>query len=263
MSETKSTPAAQAETDLQQFSMGEPLSAFNTKLNSMVDRVNSQQGTLGNHSEMLNEINTQVLPKMKKKPYFFPVTSDLIACDYLQSGDAAFVIGKAAIDDGKMRFYRIKTKESEAVDGDKIIAITGSGAANLIAIYAPEELAGGLDDDIQSINTSLANLKDRVRLKAITIPANASFAATKALKGITRNYYKLSVSTSPAITTNTRAIILFDASMYTDDDLSEVRSIVANMLAAVTVSGGIEFYANKALDLKGHPLHFALWTFFN
>lgn len=258
MPETRSTP-----TELEKFSMGEPLSAFNTKLNSMVDRVNSQQTTMGNHGDMLNEINTQVLPKMKKKPYFFPVTPDMVACDHLQNGDAAFVIGKAAIDDGKMRFYRIKTKASETVDGDKIIAITGSGAANLIAIYAPEELAGGLSDDIQSINTQLTNLKDRVKLQAITIPANASFTATKALKGITRNYYKLTVSANPAITTNTRAIILFDASMYPDNELSEVRPIVANMLAAMTVAGGIEFYANKALDLKGHPLHFALWTFFN
>ena len=252
------TQVKAAAQSLPHFQLGESLSVFNQKLNNAIDAINGHTTSLGDHGEVLKVVNEQILVKLERKPYFFNVTNDLKACTYLKAGDAAIVLGDTAVDDGKMKLYRIVSSTGQTVNGTTVLQLTG--VTGLVAVYTPETMESELRDLISANTTNITNIGNRLKIESVSITPTASFASTKTRKGLTRNYYKMNVS---GFTANTKILMKFDPSQYTEAALKEVKGIVSHLIDIDTVAGGIEVFADSAIDLKNYTLYFILVTFFN
>lgn len=243
---------------LPHFQLGESLSVFNQKLNNAIDAINGHSDSLDAHGDILQVVNDQILVKLKRKPYFFNVTNDMKTCNYLEAGDAAIVLGDTAVNDGKMKLYRITSSSGQTVNGTTVLQLTG--VTGLVAIYTPETMEAELRDLINTNTDNITNIGNRVAVNSLAITPSASFSTTKARKGFTRNYYKIPVT---GYTANTKIIMKFDPSQYTEAALKEVKAIVSHLIDIDTVAGGIEVFADSAIDLKNYTLYFICVTLFN
>lgn len=258
MANTAKTQAKSAAAALPHFNLGESLAVFNQKLNNAIDAINTHSSTLDSHGDVLQVVNEQILVKLERKPYFFNITADMVACSYLKAGDAAFTLGDTSVSDGKMKLYRIVSATGQTVNGTTILQLTG--VTNLVAVYTPETMESELRNLITANTNNITNIGSRLTASTVSIPPTASFASTKARKGVTRNYYKIPVD---GLKATTKVLMKFDPAQYTEATLKEVKAIVAHILDIETVAGGIEVYADSALDLKNNTLYFTCFTFFN